>query len=77
MTFVQLSPSHIPVDLFKVFSENECNDDDEVHVVKQEEINEYIDEINTEKKIENEYDQKEILSISGVVSDLVSYMMQI
>ncbi|RTG83696.1 uncharacterized protein DC041_0004715 [Schistosoma bovis] len=73
VTFVQLSPSHIPVDLFKVFSENECNDDDEVHVVKQEEINEYIDEINTEKKIENEYDQKEILSISGVVSDLESF----
>ncbi|CAH8510823.1 hypothetical protein MS3_00006418 [Schistosoma haematobium] len=73
VTFVQLSPSHIPVDLFKVFSENECNDDNEVHVVKQEEINEYIDEIDTGKKIENEYDQKEILSISGVVSVLESF----
>ncbi|VDO60714.1 unnamed protein product [Schistosoma margrebowiei] len=73
VTFVQLSPSHIPVDLFKVFSENECNDDDEVHMVKQEEISEYIGEIDTEKKIENEYDQNEILSISGVVSDLESF----
>ncbi|CAI2726458.1 unnamed protein product [Schistosoma spindalis] len=73
VTFAQLSPSHIPVDLFKVFSENEYNDDDEVLVVKQEEINEYIDKIDTEKKIENECDQKEILSISGVVSDLDSF----
>ncbi|CAH8525674.1 unnamed protein product [Schistosoma rodhaini] len=73
VTFAQLSPSHTPVDLFKVFSENEYSDDDEVHVVKQEEINEYIDRIDTEKEIENEFDQKEILPIGGAVSDLHSF----
>ncbi|CAH8482867.1 unnamed protein product [Schistosoma turkestanicum] len=75
MMLSQQSPSHIPVDYSKSFSENyyyndDDDDDDEMLILKQKENNNNNDRMVTQIKLKNGHDQTEIVSVDDIASDL-------